>query len=468
MTAVTNGGAWTLKARMLKWLAGTTVPVALGLAILGAWFVHAAGHRQANALLKEELDEVVIAHEFSQPQLVAFDRLATDLAESHPDSELGWRIWSPVGDVLGEFGDTTGLSPAAPGIAPLDEPVPSDDGHRWQTTRLPSGHYVGLILDEGPHLQPLRTFGLAALFVTLIGFSGIFGVGFVFIRRISEQLAQIASRARSVDGQNADLDLPADDLPDEVRDVAMAFEEMLRNIRAESRESRLLIAGLAHELRSPIQNLMGETEVALLADRDPQRYRDVLSSHLEELRDLGDAVHNLVALCSARRAELVEAVEEFDLVVEARLRLERELLRAEREGIDLSIHVQGRATLQGDREGLLTAIRNLISNAIDWTPEGGTIQLRFDDLGDTLRITADDSGPGIPSESHREIFKAFFRGPSASGRRIGYGLGLALASTAVQRQGGTIEVGVSDLGGARFTINLPRERRGPVAGPGGV
>jgi signal transduction histidine kinase len=74
-------------------------------------------------------------------------------------------------------------------------------------------------------------------------------------------------------------------------------------------------------------------------------------------------------------------------------------------------------------------------------------------------ITVDDAGPGVPVELREKIFEPFYRGPAARGGRIGYGLGLALARSAVDAQGGRIEVGTSPAGGARFRVVLPRQGR---------
>jgi signal transduction histidine kinase len=243
--------------------------------------------------------------------------------------------------------------------------------------------------------------------------------------------------------------------PEEIRAVITALQDTLRRIRAEDEQARLLASGLAHELRSPLQNLIGETQVALLREREASEYRQVLESHLEDLGDLSRVVDNLVSLASIDEARRRMVTERFDLVAEARLRMKREDKLAERRGVRMRFLAEGSCEVEGDRESLLLALRNLVTNAIEWTPRGGGVELSIRSLGDGLEILVDDAGPGVPESERATLFQPFRRGRTAEGRRVGFGLGLALTQSAVAAQGGTIEVGDSPLGGARFRVRLP-------------
>jgi signal transduction histidine kinase len=236
----------------------------------------------------------------------------------------------------------------------------------------------------------------------------------------------------------------------------MALSESLARIRAESEDARVFTAGLAHELRSPVQNLIGETEVALISSRAPGVYREVLQSNLDELRRLGDAVDNLVTICSRNETRATKEREDFDLASEVELRLRRERILAERNELSLELEAHGDTSLRGDREALLRAVRNLAQNAIQWSPPRGSVKVSIEGRSDEVVVCVDDQGPGVPVEMRERIFEPFFRGPSAQGRRLGYGLGLALTKSAVTEHGGRVEVESSPTGGARFTLHLPR------------
>jgi signal transduction histidine kinase len=221
-----------------------------------------------------------------------------------------------------------------------------------------------------------------------------------------------------------------------------------------------LTTGLAHELGSPLQNLIGETEVALMSERDSEQYRAVLRSHLEELRDIGYAIGNLMTLCAIDATDKGAAaeLERFDLGREAELRLRRERTHAERRGVQLAIEPHGDLEIEGDREALLLAVSNLVANAIDWSPPGGRVVCDISGVDGEVDVTVDDAGPGVPDDERQHIFEPFQRGRAAKGRRAGYGLGLAIAKRAVDAHGGGVSVERSPLGGARFRLSLPRKR----------
>jgi two-component system heavy metal sensor histidine kinase CusS len=233
---------------------------------------------------------------------------------------------------------------------------------------------------------------------------------------------------------------------------------MLVNIEREADKARLIVAGLAHELRSPIQNLLGEAEVTLLRQRSADEYRAVLVSHIDELRDLGRVVDNLVLLCASQDAVRGRDLESFDLGHEAELRLSKDRDRAEQEGLHLELSRIGDLSFHGDREALLLALRNLATNALKWSPPGGTVRVQLIGDGERVEILVDDAGPGVPPAFRERVFELFFQGPALHGKRAGYGLGLALTRTAVIAHGGSIRIEDAPGGGARFRVELPRAR----------
>jgi signal transduction histidine kinase len=372
----------------------------------------------------------------------------------------GWRIWTvDPPRVVADAGRTDLLSEEFPGLSTNAETLRMEGGRRTRTELLSHGYAVGVVLDGSERIAVLRRYETFA--ATLLALAALLslGLGVYMIRRMSRMLRQVAERARAVrEPTSATVELEDDDAPVEIHDVVEALRQLFTTVSVESEKSRVFYASMAHELRSPIQNLVGETEVALFAQREGSDYRRVLESNLEELRDLGDAIDNLVTICSERRPQAADGdLEDFDLLDEARIRLAREKSQAVRRGVDLRVEGQGELSVRGDREGLLRALRNLAANAIQWSPSGAVVAVRLVGLDETIEITVDDAGPGVPPELREEIFRPFVRGPSLNGQRIGYGLGLAIVRSAVDAQGGTIEVGTSELGGARFRVVLPRQ-----------
>ncbi|MBK8181273.1 MAG: hypothetical protein IPK67_20815 [Planctomycetes bacterium] len=283
-------------------------------------------------------------------------------------------------------------------------------------------------------------------------------MGRMLLNGVSKTLRQVAESARHVAHKGGSIRVDIQNAPQEIHEVVNALQEMLSKAQQEAERNRVFTASMAHELRSPIQNLMGETEVALISTRNSAEYRRVLESHLQDLRDLADAVDNLVTICSqpASGWDLKTTRESFELADEAKLRLARESGYAAARGVKLNLESSGNTRIYGDREGLLRAMRNLTANAIEWSEPGGQVDVRVLGENGEIDVVVDDGGPGVPEELKERIFEAFFRGPQARGRRIGYGLGLAIVRAAVDAHGGVVEVGRSPKGGARFRMRLPR------------
>ena len=442
--------SWSLAARLSWTFAATTLVLVLGIAGISAWYLHQSVQRELDALLVEEVDEMVALFASSDGSLEAFEALATELQEHHAINPMAWRVWDvDTGEIWTEFGARRELTPEVPLPQPTGESFRIAGDRRWRSEELGSNRIVGLVLDGAEQVAILRRYELVAGGLIALSALAVLFVGRVVIRRGCDLLHEIAERTREA-GSAEGVALARRDLPEEMREVVDALEELLELTRKETQNARLFTAGLAHEMRSPIQNLVGETEVALLSRRQPEEYESVLRSHLEELRELGDAVNNLVSICSPRPVPRAPVEEDFDLGHEVTLRLERERISAQQRGVQLELAATGDTHMHGDREGILRAVRNLTENAIKWSASGDTVRVSIEGQNGAVDITVDDSGPGVPAELRDRIFEPFYRGPNVAGQRIGYGLGLAIVRRAVEAQEGEVRVEESPEGGARF------------------
>jgi signal transduction histidine kinase len=453
-------GRWTLANRMRLWYLVSTVSVVLIAFFLGEAFLRQSHQREILGLLREEADEFSILFMDSERDAVAAEAILNTFQKSHPQTPMAARVWQPGNsEPWAEVGSLLDLGAYFPESTPLDQVSLMAPEIYARVTKLPSGHRVGLVMDLHSMAQVLKRY---RLFASVLGLAAV-GLGLllgeIFSRRVSRQLHRISEAVRQVRSPEEDLQVPLRDAPEEIRAVLQALGGMLQSIRAENENSRLMIAGLAHELGSPVQNMLGETEVFLQGEADPAESRRVIEVYQDELHHLADAVHSLVTLCSSssHQADVTE-LEEFNLSREAGFRLLREQAAAGKRQVALNIRSEGELEMQGDKEAVLRALRNVVANAVAWSPGGATVDVLLDGREcDVIQIVVDDAGPGVPVEERTRIFDMLYRGPGAAGRRIGYGLGLALAHSAITSHQGTIKVGDSPAGGARFEIRIPKQ-----------
>ena len=273
--------------------------------------------------------------------------------------------------------------------------------------------------------------------------------GLAPLRRVTETARRLSAR------QLAER-LSIDDAPLEVRDHAEAFNGMLARLEAAFQRLGDYSADIAHELRTPISNLMTQTQVALSRPRTIDEYQDILASNLEESERIARMVSDMLFLAKAEENTLAHASEPVDLALEADALIDfYEALAEERQ---VRIVREGQASVQGDRLMLRRALSNLISNALRHTPDEGQITIRIDADATDIRLAVCNVGDPIPGDQIERIFERFHRGSAQrESRGEGAGLGLAITRSIVQAHGGQISAQSAE-GATCFTITLPGHR----------
>ncbi len=445
--------SWSFSRRIAIWFAATTSLLVGAVTCIGIWVAYEVVGERLDALAKEELEELRLSFALSEGTVADFQRIAETLQGQHSSTPMAWRVhdtrsdrtWSEAGprDLLDVIGELEG------GKASVDRQL------RSGRVELAPGLTATLALDGSSQWDIVHAFAAASAAMIGITVLAASVIGWILSRKVSRQLARVAEAMRSLRSTNAP-DLDAEGAPEEVRAVAEALAEMLTNIDEGIKKARLLTSGLAHELRSPIQNLLGTSEVALLRDRTKEEYRSALRHTVSEAREFGRVVDNLVLLCASNELRDHRSFERFELGHEVRLRLDRERQVAQEQGVALTIESPSPIECEGDREALLLALRNLVMNAIEWAGQGGKVHVKLESSTDEITFVVEDTGPGVPKAAREQIFEPFHQGPKTGKRRIGYGMGLALARSAIGSHGGQIVVGESVLGGASFRATFPR------------
>ncbi len=271
--------------------------------------------------------------------------------------------------------------------------------------------------------------------------------GYRIARHGIRPVEQIAATARRITSTNLREWIEAEGYPSELATLAGTFNDMLDRLQESFERISRFSADIAHDLRTPVNNIRGETEVALARARTVDEYRDVLESSLEEAVRLSELIGDLLFLARAESplTELrLEKVNIGELLTTVRDYYEATAADA---GITLTA-VQGAedVTADLDRSLMLRAVSNLVSNAIAHTPRGGSVTLAVFIAGPEARIKVCDTGEGIPDEALPRVFDRFFRvDPSRSQTSGGTGLGLAIVQSIMTLHGGSAEIS-SQLG----------------------
>ena len=296
-------------------------------------------------------------------------------------------------------------------------------------------------------------------------------------RRTARPLTRLLTGLRRVG--EGDLDYRLEDTGrSEIGLAARSFDSMADSLRETIRElaekqkveevSELkshFISMVSHDLKTPLSSIRGATENILEEVAGPvtDRQRTYLEMILKSSGNLQGMITDLLDLSRIESGRLVLDIEPLDIRREA-----EDLLRSiqpllEREGLTSRLTVTAQGTVvQGDRTRVWQIVNNIVSNAVQHSPEGGMIEMRIEDIpvDETdgrrmLRISVLDQGPGISEEDASRLFEPFYSRPAGSKGKRGAGLGLAIVKQLVELHGGSVTLMNSPAGGAVITFTLP-------------
>ncbi|PYL10092.1 MAG: two-component sensor histidine kinase [Verrucomicrobia bacterium] len=243
--------------------------------------------------------------------------------------------------------------------------------------------------------------------------------------------------------------------PRELRPLAMAFDEMLNRLDDSFTRLSQFSADLAHELRTPIANMLGEAQVALTRDRIAADYRETIESTITECERLSRIVDNLLFVARVDAAREPIARTRFD----ARAAVEKiaAFYQAIADDHHVTISCSGEGRIYADPDLFERAVGNLLENALRFTPENGSIQIALSQHNTDFEVAVSDTGRGIAPEHLPRVFDRFYRVESSRGSD-GAGLGLALVKSIVDLHSGSARI-QSELGrGTTVTLVFPNGR----------
>ncbi|MEV6768691.1 HAMP domain-containing sensor histidine kinase [Nocardia sp. NPDC051030] len=348
---------------------------------------------------------------------------------------------------------------------PLMNPVPmrarglevgGADGLRVTTVPVTGGGYTVLVAvsDE----QAEETVRNVALVLGVVAPVVLLTSGVATFALVGRSLASVDAIRRQVAAIGADRlgdRVPVPATRDEIAQLAVTMNAMLDRIQAGRDAQRRFVADASHELRSPLSTVIAALELG----RDHPDFLDsatITGSVLPEAERIRYLVEDLLTLASADESRLrvtPEDVDIDDLVAAAvtALRHNHPALRVEARVVA--------ARVAGDPRALHRLIRNLADNAAAHAIT--RVSVAIEDAGESIRVIVDDDGPGIPVADRERVFERFVRLQDDRGRDSGgTGLGLAIVAELVRAHAGTVSIGESPYGGARFVVLLPKRFAG--------
>lgn len=441
----------SVRARLTLWHAAVLLLIVCLFAAGSLLFVRARLYAELDAQLARELSIIERVYREEPYELADLpgDRgfLFFQIAEKEtPRHESdGWR----------QIGFQRSLNAANAGAA-ASWAAADGTWFRVQSVAQP-GYRIAAAVDETAVRHIVSTLGV----ILLLGIPFAVGLaitgGYFLAGRVLAPVGAMADKARRISAASLGERLAVPNPGDEFGRLAAAFNETLARVERAFEQLRRFTADASHELRTPLTAMRSVGEVALQSEREPQRYRDVIGSMLEEVDRLTNLADSLLTLTRADSGKIelkpqAVALGELAAAVADQLRV-----LAEEKHQTLAVEVDSAPVHAWcDPELLRLALVNLVHNAIKYAPPGGAIQVRMRATPDaTAAIEVRDTGPGIPAVERERIFERFYR-LQAARSSAGAGLGLAIVRWAVTANNGRIEVEAGAAGGSVFRIVLPQ------------
>lgn len=299
----------------------------------------------------------------------------------------------------------------------------------------------------------IASVGAGALALSLAG-------GWWLVGRALSPIDRISHTARAMVEGDFEARIPIDRVENELGQLARALNAAFDQVYASLERQRRFTADASHELRTPLATVSTEVQWALGRPRDLDEYRRSFEACGRAAERMQSVVERLLALARTDAGAGEHPADEvrLDEVVRDAARDVASLARAQ----GIVVHVEAPpTTVRGDRERLLEAVTNLITNAVQYNREAGDVRVRLTRAGEAIALVVEDTGVGIDAGDVTRIFEPFFRADEARSRDVGgAGLGLAVTRAIVERHGGRIRCESAPGTGTTFTITLPDLARG--------
>jgi two-component system heavy metal sensor histidine kinase CusS len=306
-----------------------------------------------------------------------------------------------------------------------------------QNSAIPSAQII-VGIDTSEHLHFLNDFRRQLLYIGVIGTVCLMLLGWFAAWRGLRPVQNMAKVAEGISAQHLSERLDVDNTPTELKSLAIAFNDMLDRLETAVGKLSDFSSDLAHEIRTPINNLMTQTQVCLSRSRDISTYQEILFSNLEEFERLARMVSDMLFLAKAEHGLHRTNLQQVNLVKEVSALFDfYDAIAAEK---GMSLKQTGQGYVEGDPSMLRRALSNLLSNAIKYGKSDSIIKIKCQQNSDTTELTIENESSTLSQEQLTRLFDRFYR-TDASRQRVeeGTGLGLAITKSILDVHGATIQ-----------------------------
>jgi two-component system heavy metal sensor histidine kinase CusS len=411
------------------------------------------------ANLNQEDDQFLLERVARVRDVLAASRLDPAALSSEVESVSGSnrllpifvRVFDDAGKVVAESAGMGTFPSTATGIG---EEVESADGRSYRVLASRSGGFViQAALDRTREELMIASYiGNVWLVLAVAVILCALG-GHRIARRCTAPIREIIENFGKIGAATLDRRIETSGQAAETSALAITFNAMLDRLEESFTRLSQFSTDLAHELRTPVNNMRGEMEVALGKARTQEQYRDVLGSSLEECARLSRIIDSLLFLARAENPETQIQRERLNVGDELRTVMEFYEAAATQSGVTLAIDPATTVAADLDRTLFQRAVGNLVANAISYTGQGGQVNVSAVRDGPSVRVEVADTGCGISDAHLPHIFNRLYRvdraRTAASG---GVGLGLAIVKSIAELHGGTVEVTSEEGRGTRVAL----------------
>ncbi|MFM0336003.1 heavy metal sensor histidine kinase [Paraburkholderia fungorum] len=346
------------------------------------------------------------------------------------------------------------------GLAPVIVTV-ADTPMRFLVATAPlagqSGARVRVVVqyDATDELSLLHAYALNVLFVSVIGTLMNTLLAWSITRFGLRPLSRLAAGAEQISSHRLAQPLPVHEMPGELKDLSRAFNRMLGRLHESFTRLTQFSSDLAHDMRTPLTNLLAEAQVALSQPRTADEYRAVIESSVDEFQRLARLIDSMLFLARTDLAKRRLSMQQVDARREAqRIAGYYEIMAAD---AGVEIHVTGEARFVGDVLLIQRALTNLVSNSLSHAPRGSIIELHCAEINRCVDLSVSDTGAGIPQQHVARIFDRFYRvDPARHNSACGTGLGLAIVKSIMDAHHGSCSVESVPYVRTTFSMRFPK------------